>query len=112
MIVAYILNGSFYSKHGNFCYVVNNPADWQSSYCLPVGVITYMPETSHQKFSPPVSLVLAAAAAAAAQADQVEPVPWNAPFRWQWRDDYGNYNAYKACVCMMLYPSAIAHRMR
>ena len=42
IIVTYVLrNPHTHRSSDNYCYVVDNPIDWSSSYCLPVAVITF-----------------------------------------------------------------------
>ena len=47
MIVAFVINGDHVNVIPNYCYVVRNPEDFQSTYVLPIFVMSYF---AHQPF--------------------------------------------------------------
>lgn len=102
MIVAFLLRVPETSTHGNFCYVVNNPTDWSSSYNLPLLVVTY------QNNKPPVQFIrenkvpcdlLNDIPSIGTQQKQLtqESSSWKPAFRWFWDND-GNFTPYTDSV--------------
>ncbi|ELP94541.1 hypothetical protein EIN_116720 [Entamoeba invadens IP1] len=55
LILTYVLNGNQVRTQPGFCYIINNPIDWNTSYCLPLFVISFrnhaavswLPENTH-----------------------------------------------------------------
>jgi FtsZ-interacting cell division protein YlmF len=85
MIIAYLLRCTQNTTKENFCYVVDNPVDWEYAFNLPVLIVTYG-QTSKSQPSPFPNTI----------ADYVddESSPWKAPFRWYWRQDNGQFEPY------------------
>jgi hypothetical protein len=46
MIIAFLLRCPQTSTHGTYCYVVDNPTDWNYAFNLPVLVVTYGPNSA------------------------------------------------------------------
>ncbi|KAJ4456295.1 hypothetical protein PAPYR_8534 [Paratrimastix pyriformis] len=118
ILVAFILRDAAPKVIENFCYVVDNPVNWETSYCLPIAVVsmngkvpTFASGESLQSLGPlpnPDERVLiqppgytptAVATAAPAPVAPVAPVAvaveegWcevnQADFQWSWNDDSG-----------------------
>jgi len=86
LIVAYILQSPAVRVVQGFCYVVNNPTNWEFSYCLPLLVVSFGPGSNSPFFvnqSP-----LPSAAACPKQPSQ--PL-----FRWHWKHDNGSFEPYR-----------------
>ncbi|UJR19381.1 hypothetical protein I4U23_022511 [Adineta vaga] len=81
MFITFILRCPQVITHGNFCYVVDNPVDWTYAFNLPVLVVTYGTNTA-SRLSPFPSDI-------PQYVDNESS--WNAPFRWYWRQDNGNF---------------------
>jgi len=97
MIVTFLLNGAFNTKHGTFCYVVDNPLDKSKAFCMPVAVVCF--GSTSPSFITPPSAVAAAAAEdeiqlGVAEADDQTLEPMQCLFRWQWEQDGGCFEAY------------------
>jgi hypothetical protein len=82
MIIAFLLRCPQTSTHGTYCYVVDNPTDWNYAFNLPVLVVTYGPNSATQSSAFPNTI-----------ADYVDDKssPWRSPFRWHWRQDNGQF---------------------
>eukprot|EP01125_Pyxidicula_operculata_P019769 TRINITY_DN7195_c0_g1_i1.p1 TRINITY_DN7195_c0_g1~~TRINITY_DN7195_c0_g1_i1.p1 ORF type:complete len:1883 (+),score=326.43 TRINITY_DN7195_c0_g1_i1:226-5649(+) len=95
MIVALILKVPETSTHGNFCYVVNNPKQWTTAYCLPVLVVNFGTDAGEIKFidTEPRDLMKFM------KDDNIFVEQKNfeheyVPFRWLWKDDSGKFEPY------------------
>ncbi|CAF1517131.1 unnamed protein product [Didymodactylos carnosus] len=44
LIVIFLLRGTHYSVHGEYCYVIDNPINWDIAYCVPTLIVTFEPE--------------------------------------------------------------------
>lgn len=110
----------------DFCYVVNNPRDWATSFCLPVLVASYNADASTPPsfISPPPApsadeeesgdegedtwSTAQSTAPHAPQSvkdegeDEDEEEPWVAPFRWHWQQDGGRMEPYTDVVNELL----------
>ncbi|UJR17978.1 hypothetical protein I4U23_004878 [Adineta vaga] len=98
MIVAYLLKSDRVKTFKDFCYVVNNPIDWKTSFNLPVALITYgkKPTTG-----PSFSLILKPTLASQLQ-ETTRSITWKSPFRWYWRKDNGNFEPYNDKINQIL----------
>lgn len=93
LIVTQLMRVPETSTHGTFCYVVNNPRDWISSYVMPVAVVNYNNSKSI-KFCPtevelginPAEKLLGSVRDSRANV--------RCPFMWSWRDDDGKFKLY------------------
>ena len=110
LIVAQLLQGPQTTTHGNFCYVVNNPADWKISFCLPVLIVTYGTTLRPLSFItnyPPQNIPLRLFGSCDLHEEEedyenpdycVQPVvavcEWISPYRWHWQNDSGVFQAY------------------
>jgi hypothetical protein len=104
MIVTFVLNCPAVSRHGDFCYVVDNPKDWGASFAVPVAVLSYA-GASLVPFKTYPSRVRDSSRGGGggggggeAADDPSETGPlhviqdsvcpdWESPFRWHWRTD-------------------------
>ncbi|CAF0858850.1 unnamed protein product [Adineta steineri] len=88
MFISFILQCTQVTKREGFCYVVDNPVDWTYAFNLPVLIVTYGPSTASRLSPFPLSIP---------QYIDNEP-SWNAPFRWYWRQDNGNFEPYNDTI--------------
>ena len=97
MIVAQLIKLPETTTHGNFCYVVNNPKNWESAYNLPVGVVRYNNAPLFDKFIPSTQFT----------ARQIENIwktigldiqkrsyVFKSPFAWSWQENNQEYKFY------------------
>jgi hypothetical protein len=84
MIIAYLLRCTQITTKENFCYVVDNPIDWEYAFNLPVLIVTYGQNAAIQPSPFPNQI--------SAYVD--DESPWKAPFRWYWRQDNGQFEPY------------------
>jgi hypothetical protein len=89
MIIAYLLRCPQTTTHGNFCYVVDNPTDWNYAFNLPVLIVTYGQGSNNQPSPFPNQIPNCV--------DEDES-RWNAPFRWHWRQDNGKFEPYNDTI--------------
>ncbi|CAF5058481.1 unnamed protein product, partial [Rotaria socialis] len=68
----------------NFCYVVDNPADWTYAFNLPVLIVTYGQNAVKQPYPFPVEIPY--------YADK--ETFWIAPFCWYCQQDNGQFEPY------------------
>ncbi|DBA00647.1 TPA: LOW QUALITY PROTEIN: hypothetical protein N0F65_003576 [Lagenidium giganteum] len=123
MLVAQLLHGAFFSKHGNICYVINNPTDWSKCYNLPVLVISFQSETTPPQFRrtkpsrlPQVLGLLVPTQTSPmknhdANGPMPETVAWQSPYRWHWRKDDGQFERYADTINHLIeeaYQSRVA----
>jgi HrpA-like RNA helicase len=116
MIVAHILRHPCVKTQDTLCYVVNNPRDWQLSYCLPVLVITFQSDSEPTQFTvqQPTRLQLfpttedgdsdddtsdpttpsKQVSVTGTNAVALSRYSYTAPFRWSWKKDDGTYEPY------------------
>ncbi|UJR19686.1 hypothetical protein I4U23_022820 [Adineta vaga] len=88
MFIAFILRCTQITTKENFCYVVDNPVDWTYAFNLPVLTVTYGPQARNQISPFPRDI-----------STYVDNEPsWNAPFRWYWRQDNGNFEPYNDTI--------------
>lgn len=121
MIVAYLLRGSHFSQHGNFCYVVNNPKTWNLSFCVPVAVVTFgegtppifqtppPPATAAGKHLQDEEAVLTSASTPLVQNQAPPSGLAEAQFRWHWQQDGGSMEPYTDDVNTLLEGLYDAH---
>ena len=116
MIVAQLVQGPHTTKHGNFCYVVNNPTDWKMSFCLPVLVVTYgtalCPVTFTTNYPPQKLPLHLFGSDDPPEVDDIEhPVNdqqlkisnnWISPYRWHWQTDEGGFQAYTDTINVLI----------
>jgi HrpA-like RNA helicase len=88
IIITFILRCTQITTKENFCYVVDNPIDWKYAFNLPVLIVTYG-QASISHTSPFPNTI-------ADYAD--DDSPWNAPFRWHWREDNGRFEPYNDTI--------------
>ncbi|KAL0230976.1 hypothetical protein GEMRC1_010381 [Eukaryota sp. GEM-RC1] len=96
MFVAAVLpfDGVF-STHGDYCYVVNNPVDFESTYCLPVLILEMQNNVPHQPVSfkqltpTPVDFENFSVAGNVQSNTRLTSVA-----QWYWKDDSG-FKPYK-----------------
>jgi hypothetical protein len=101
MMAALLLHGPC-SHHGTFCYVVDNPIDWVTSFAFPVNVVTFAKGISAPAFKLGRPLtqqqhhLKKAVMLEAAECSEYEC--WIAPFRWHWQSDNGQKLPYSDAV--------------
>ncbi|KAH3763536.1 ATP-dependent helicase HrpB [Pelomyxa schiedti] len=96
MIVALISRARSTTVQG-FCYVVNNPVDKSSSYCLPVLTVSFGDERSTPRFisvSSPQGILL--------NNGHSVNQEWVSPFRWFWKTDSNEFEPYRNEVSAVL----------
>jgi hypothetical protein len=54
MIVAFLLHGQHRTTKEGYCYVINNPLDWNKAFCVPTAVVDYEPNLPPLQFTPSV----------------------------------------------------------
>ncbi|CAM4805317.1 unnamed protein product [Rotaria magnacalcarata] len=84
MIIAFIFRCTQVTTKENFCYVVDNPVDWEYTFNLPVLLVTYGQNAVKQPYPFPVEIPY--------YADK--ETFWIAPFCWYCQQDNGQFEPY------------------
>jgi hypothetical protein len=97
LIIAYVLQGSFVKQVQNFCYVVNNPIDWKTAYCVPLLVVSFGSTALAPPFIQPIqnpstapddpSLYASFLNLSINETKILSEMQYCAPYRWHWMDD-------------------------
>ncbi|CAF0990082.1 unnamed protein product [Brachionus calyciflorus] len=86
MIVAFLIKSKIINTVANFCHVVNNPLNFEQSYCLPVLIVNF----GQNKINNLLNLNYES------QSNVIVKVPNMILFvKWQWEMDGGNFESFK-----------------
>jgi HrpA-like RNA helicase len=96
MIITFLLRCPQITTKENFCYIVDNPVDWKYAFNLPVLIVTYgqMADTQPSPFPKVIPDYV--------DDNNNNETSWNAPFRWYWCQDNGQFEPYNDTINRIL----------
>ena len=94
MIIAFILRCPQMTTRENFCYIVDNPINWEYTFTLPVLIVTYGPMARLQPSPFPSSIPMYIDDDETNTPTANNVSSWHAPFRWYWRQDNNQFQPY------------------
>jgi hypothetical protein len=102
MIITFLLRCPQITTKENFCYIVDNPIDWKYAFNLPVLIVTYgqMSTTRPSPFPNVIPDCIDSD-----DDDDNDKSSWNAPFRWHWYQDNGQFEPYNDKINRILETS-------